>query len=165
MKKILLTLCMVLSLGTVALAGQQNNQLRSLVSSYKGTEGFDVVDLGGVSLGLLKAAARTAAETPEDRAALKLFDGLKCLTVVDFSDAAPEVREKFIRKAERILADGEMLLEARDGGETVRVYGTSSADGTLLEDVAILADNALIFVRGTLRTEQIENLMKQANRD
>ena len=165
MKKILLTLCMVLSLGTVALAGQQNNQLRSLVSSYKGTEGFDVVDLGGVSLGLLKAAARTAAETPEDRAALKLFDGLKRLTVVDFSDAAPEVREKFFRKAERILADGEMLLEARDGGETVRVYGTSSADGTLLEDVAILADNALIFVRGTLRTEQIENLMKQANRD
>ena len=90
---------------------------------------------------------------------------IKRLTVVDFSDAAPQVREKFIRKAERILADGEMLLEARDGGETVRVYGTSSADGTLLEDVAILADNALIFVRGTLRTEQIENLMKQANRD
>ena len=165
MKKILLTLCMVLSLGTVALAGQQNNQLRNLVSSYKGTEGFDVVDLGGVSLGLLKAAARTAAETPEDRAALKLFDGLKRLTVVDFSDAEPAARDKFLRKAKKILNEGEMLMEAKDEGETVRIYGVSSADGNLLEDVAILAEDALIFVRGTIRMDQIATLMKQADRD
>ena len=165
MKKILLTLCMVLSLGTVALAGQQNNQLRNLVSSYKGTEGFDVVDLGGVSLGLLKAAARTAAETPEDRAALKLFDGLKRLTVVDFSEAAPEVKDKFLRKVNRILRSGEMLLEAKDGGETVRIYGTSSNDGNLLEDVALLAGDALIFVRGSIRADQVAALIAQADRD
>ena len=165
MKRLLITLVMLLSLGTAALAGQQNTQLRSLVSSYKGTDGFDIVDLGGVSLSLLKAAARTAAETPEDREALKVFNGLKRLTVVDFSDAAPDVREQFLRKAKRILNSQEMLLEAKDDGETVRIYGSSSDDGTLLEDIAILAGDALIFIRGTIRTEQIEALMKQADRD
>ena len=165
MKKILITLLMLVSLGTAAWAGEQNNQLRNLVSSYKGTEGFDVVDVGGVGLSLLKAAARTAAETEEDRAALKLFNGLKRLTVVDFSEAAPDVKEKFLRKVKRILNGGEMLMEAKDGGgETVRIYGTSSADGSLLEDIAILAEDALIFIRGSIRTDQIEALMKQADK-
>ena len=165
MKKILFTLVMLLGLGTAALAGEQNPQLRSLVSSYKGTEGFEIVDIGGIGLGLLKAAARNAADKPEDREALKLFDGLKRLTVVDFSDAPADMREKFLRKANRILNGCELLIEAKDNDETVRIYGTSSKDGSLLEDIALLAGDALIFIRGTIRTEQITELMKQADRD
>ena len=165
MKKILITLMMLLSLGTAALAGEPNRQLRNLVSDYRGTQGFDVVDIGGLGMSLLKAAARTGAETPEDRAALKLFDGLKRLTVVDFSEAAPEVKDKFRRKVNRILAGQEMLLEAKDGDETVRIYGTSSDDGTLLEDVALIAGNALIFVRGAIRGDQVAALIAQADRD
>jgi hypothetical protein len=155
---------MLLSLGAAARAGEQNPQLRSLVSSYKGTEGFEIVDIGGIGLGLLKAAAKSAAETPEDREALKLFNGLKRLTIVDFSDAAPETREKFLRKANRILQGGEMLMEAKDGDETVRIFGTSSEDGSLLEDIALLAGDALIFVRGSIRADQIGALMKQADK-
>ena len=165
MKKILITLAMLLSLGTVALAGDPHTQLRNLVSEYKGTQGFDVVDFGGLGLGLLKAAARTAAETPEDREALKLFDGLKRLTIVDFEEAAPEVKEKFLRKVNRILNTGEMLLEAKDDGETVRVYGSSSKDGKTLQDIALLADDALIFIRGSIKTDQIEALIDQADHD
>ena len=164
MKKILITLVMLLSLGAAAWAGDQNPQLRSLVSSYKGTEGFDIIDIGGIGLGLLKAAAKTAAETPEDREAIKLMDGLKRLTIVDFSDASPQDREKFLRKANRILTQGEMLMEAKDGGETVRVYGTTTNGGNLLEDIALLGDDALIFIRGSIRTDQVEALMKQADR-
>ena len=155
---------MVLSLGANAWAGGQNAKLRSLVSTYKGTEGFEIVDLGGIGLGLLKAAARSAAESQEDREALKLFSGIKRLTVVDFSDAAPEARDKFLRKANKILKGGEMLMEAKDEGETVRIYGTSSGEGDLLEDIAILAEDALIFVRGTVRMDQVGELMQQADK-
>ena len=165
MKKILITLLMLLSLGTVALAGEPNRQLRNLVSDYRGTEGFDVVDIGGIGLSLLKATAKSAAKTPEDREALNLFNGLKRLTVVDFSDAAPEIKDKFLRKVSRILQSSEMLLEAKDGDETVRIYGTSSDDGNLLEDVALLAGEALIFVRGSIRADQVAALIAQANRD
>ena len=112
MKKILITLLMILSLGTAAQAGRanQNPQLRNLVTSYKGTEGFEIVDLGGVALSLMKAAARSAAETEEDRQAMALFKGIKRLTVVDFSDASDHAREAFLRKANRILDQGEMLM-------------------------------------------------------
>ena len=165
MKKILITLMMLLSLGTAALAGEPHTKLRNLVSDYRETQGFDVVDIGTLGLSLLKAAARTAAETPEDREALKLFNGLKRLTIVDFSEAAPDVKDTFLRKANRILQGSEMLMEAKDGSETVRIYGTSSDDGKLLEDIALLAGDALIFIRGAIRAEQIGALIAQADRD
>ena len=164
MKKILITLMMLLSLGTVALAGEPNRQLRNLVSDYRGTQGFDVVDVGGLGLSLLKAAARTAADSPEDREALRLFNGLKRLTIVDFSEAEPEVKDKFLRKVNRILRSGEMLLEAKDGGETVRIYGTSSDDGNLLEDIVLLADDAIISVRGKIRADLIGELVNEAEK-
>jgi len=163
MKKLLITLLMALGLGSSVLAGEQNLQLNSLVSSYKGTEGFEIVDIGGFGLGLMKAAARTAAETPEDRNAMKLFDGLKRLTVVDFSEATPDLREKFLRKVNRALEGGEMLMEAKDDGETVRIFGTSSDDGVLLKDIVILTEDALISIRGTIRSDQVEALMQQAD--
>ena len=164
MKKILITLLMLLSLGTVALAGEPNRQLRNLVSDYRGTEGFDVVDIGGIGLSLLKATAKSAAKTPEDREALNVFNGLKRLTVVDFSEAAPEIKDKFLRKVSRILQGSEMLLEAKDGDETVRIYGTSSDDGNLLEDIALIAGDALIFVRGAIRGDQVAALIAQADK-
>ena len=155
---------MALSLTTAAWAGDRSGELRSLVSSYKGTEGFEIVDMGGIALSLLRAAARTQVEDAEDRAALDLFNGIKRLTVVDFSDAAPEKKESFLRKARRILSKEELLMEARDGNEKVHIYGTSSKNGEVLEDIVILADEALISVRGSIRTDQIEALMKQANK-
>ena len=164
MKRILITLCMVLSLVPTAWAGSPGGKIRSLVTSFKGTEGFDIVDLGGPALLLLKAAARAEADDPEDRAALDLFRSLKRLTVIDFSEAAPEKREKFLRKLDRILDGEEVLMEAKDGGEKVAIYGLSSKDGSRIEDIIIRADDALISVKGSIRTDQVEALMKQTEK-
>ena len=155
---------MALCLASTAWAGNPGGKLRSLVSSFKGTEGFDIMDLGGPAMLLLKAAARAEVDDPEDRAAMDLFRSLKRLTVVDFSEAAPEKREKFLRKLDRILEGEEVLMEARDGGEKVAIYGLTSKDGSRIDDIIIRADDALISVRGSIRTDQIEALMKQASK-
>ena len=155
---------MALCLASTAWAGNPGGKLRLLVSSFKGTEGFDIVDLGGPAMLLLKAAARAEVDDPEDRAAMDLFRSLKRLTVVDFSEAAPEKREKFLRKLDRILEGEEVLMEARDGGEKVAIYGLTSKDGSRIDDIIIRADDALISVRGSIRTDQIEALMKQASK-
>ena len=155
---------MALCLASTAWAGNPGGKLRSLVSSFKGTEGFDIVDLGGPAMLLLKAAARAEVDDPEDRATMDLFRSLKRLTVVDFSEAAPEKREKFLRKLDRILEGEEVLMEARDGGEKVAIYGLTSKDGSRIDDIIIRADDALISVRGSIRTDQIEALMKQASK-
>ena len=155
---------MALCLASTAWAGNPGGKIRSLVTSFKGTEGFDVVDLGGPAMLLLKAAARAEVDDPEDRAAMDLFRSLRRLTVVDFSEAAPEKREKFLRKLDRILEGEEVLMETRDGGEKVAIYGLTSKDGSRIDDIIIRADDALISVRGSIRTDQVEALMKQASK-
>ena len=154
---------MALCLVGEAWAGNPGGKLRSLVSSFKGTEGFDVVDLGGPALLLLKAAAGAEDDDPEDRAAMDLFNGLKRLTVVDFSEAAPEKREKFLRKALPILEGEEILMEVKDAGEKLSIYGTSSRDGSRYQDIILLADDALISIKGSIRADQVGELMKQAS--
>ena len=162
MKKILFTLCLALSLSTMAWAGNRNTELRSLVSSYKGTEGFDIVNVRGPMMSLLRAAARSEADDPEDRAALDLLSKLKSITVVDFSEAAPQRREAFLQKARKILSRDEVLLEARDGEDHVCIYGVVS--DKRIQDIVILADDALISFRGSIRSDQIDALMSQAKK-
>jgi hypothetical protein len=155
---------MALSLLPMAWAGNPSGKIRTLVNEYRDEPGFEVVDMGGLALGLLRAAARTQVETPEDRIALDLFSAVKRLTVLDFSDAEAVRKDKFIRKVKRLLADEEVLLEAKDGGQTVKVYGLSSEDGNILEDIILLAEDTLISLKGKIRMDQLGELMDKVNR-
>ena len=163
MKKILLTLCLVLSLVPTAWAGTPTGKLRTLVNEFRDEPGFEIVDMGPLALGLIRAAARTEAKNDDDRKALQVFKDIKRLTVLDFSDADAAHKEKFLRKAKRILADEEMLMEAKDDGETVRIYGLSNVSD-ILEDVIILAGDALISVHGKIRADLVGELINQAEK-
>ena len=170
---------MVLCLVPTAWAGNPAGKLRTLVNEFRDEPGFEVVDMGPVALGLIRAAARGEVKTEDDRKALhargevkteddrkalQVFKDIKRLTILDFSDAEASRKEKFLRKAKRVLADEEMLMEAKDGGETVRVYGLSNAAGDILEDIILLADDALISVRGKIRADLIGELVNQAEK-
>ena len=163
MKKILLTLCLVLCLVPTAWAGTPTGKLRTLVNEFRDEPGFEIVHMGPLALGLIRAAARTEAKNDDDRKALQVFKDIKRLTVLDFSDADAAHKEKFLRKAKRILADEEMLMEAKDDGETVRIYGLSNV-GDILEDVIILAGDALISVHGKIRADLVGELINQAEK-
>ena len=134
------------------------------MNEFRDEPGFEVVDMGPVALGLIRAAARGEVKTEDDRKALQVFKDIKRLTILDFSDAEASRKEKFLRKAKRVLADEEMLLEAKDGGETVRVYGLSNAAGDILEDIVLLADDAIISVRGKIRADLIGELVNEAEK-
>jgi hypothetical protein len=164
MKKIFLTLCMVLSLLPAAWAGNPAGKLRTLVNEFRNEPGFEMVDMGPVALGLIRVAARGEVKTEDDRKALQVFKDIKRLTILDFSDAEASRKEKFLRKAKRVLAEEEMLMEAKDGGETVRIYGMSNAAGDILEDIILLADDALISVRGKIRADLVGELVNQTEK-
>ena len=155
---------MVLCLVPTAWAGDRTGQLRTLVNEFRNEPGFEVVDMGPVALGLIRAAARGEVKNDDDRKALQVFKDIKRLTILDFSDADEAHKEKFLRKAKRILADEEMLMEAKDDGETVRIYGLSNAAGNILEDIIILAGDALISVRGKIRADLVGELINQAEK-
>ena len=134
------------------------------MNEFRNEPGFEMVDMGPVALGLIRAAARGEVKTEDDRKALQVFKDIKRLTILDFSDAEASRKEKFLRKAKRVLAEEEMLMEAKDGGETVRIYGMSNAAGDILEDIILLADDALISVRGKIRADLVGELVNQAEK-
>ena len=154
---------MVLCLVPTAWAGTPTGKLRTLVNEFRDEPGFEIVDMGPLALGLIRAAARTEAKNDDDRKALQVFKDIKRLTVLDFSDADAAHKEKFLRKAKRILADEEMLMEAKDDGETVRIYGLSNVSD-IREDVIILAGDALISVHGKIRADLVGELINQAEK-
>ena len=155
---------MVLCLVPTAWAGNPSGKIRTLVNDFRDQPGFEVVEMGPIALGLIRAAARGEVKNEDDRKALQVFKDIKRLTILDFSDAEASRKEKFLRKAKRVLAEEEMLMEAKDGGETVRIYGMSNAAGDILEDIILLADDALISVRGKIRADLVGELVNQAEK-
>ena len=55
-------------------------------------------------------------------------------------------------------------MEVKDAGEKLSIYGTSSRDGSRYQDIILLADDALISIKGSIRADQVGELMKQASK-
>ena len=155
---------MVLSLVPTAWAGDRTGKLRTLVNEFRDEPGFEVVEMGPIALGLFRAAAHGEVKNEDDRKALQVFKDIKRLTVLDLSDAEAALKERFLRKANRILADEDVLMEAKDEGETVRIYGLSNAAGDILQDIIILAGDALISVHGKIRADLVGELIQQSEK-
>lgn len=133
----------------------------SLVQEYRTTEGFDVVSVGSLGMGLVKIIANIAADTPEDKAALSILDGLNKVVVVDYGAMDHGRKESFVADVEALLKNAEMILEAKDEGDTVRIYGTASEDGNKISDLMVFTpeENTLVCLLGSISAEKIGELM------
>ncbi|MBR1569452.1 MAG: DUF4252 domain-containing protein [Bacteroidales bacterium] len=161
MKKALITLIMVLGTLGCAWAGKPA-KVESLANKYKNAEGFEVVTLGRVGLSLIKIAAVSGGDLDEeDRAALSAFSGIRKITIVDFENTAAGVKERFCRELEKILQGMELILEAKDNGENLRIYGVDKG-GTIRDCILYSGDGALICTRGSIDLEHLGKLMEMA---
>lgn len=133
----------------------------SLVQEYKKAEGFDVVSVGSLGMGLVKIIANITADTPEDKAALSILNGLNKVVVVEYGAMDPGCRESFVTEVEALLKNAEIILEAKDEGDIVRIYGTASDDGKKISDLMVFTpeDNTLICLLGSISAEKIGELM------
>ena len=97
----------------------------------------------------------------EDRAALKAFNGIKKLVIVDFESASDKVKKDFTRKLEKLLSKMELVMEAKDGGETMSIYGTDDGD-SIRDCILYSSDGALIIAKGRINLDNIGELMEMA---
>ena len=163
MKKALLTVIIALAAGLSAWAGKPA-KVYNLVNQYKHNEGFEVVSLGRLGTTLLKGVISLSASEmdAEDKAALKVFTDIKRVVIVDFEDVQPSVKEHFSRKVEKILDDMELILEASEDGDRVRIYGVE--DGSRVKDCILYSsDGALIITEGGIDFDKVARLMELQN--
>lgn len=161
MKKLLITLTILLA-GTLAWAGNPAAKVQTLVNEFRHNEGFDGITLGPLGLSLVKTLALSDSDMDaEDREVLKAFTHIRRLSILDFEDARPDVKERFVSRVKKILEGMELILEAKDDGSRLSIYGIDS--GKEIKD-CILFDpsGTLICVRGSVT---VEKLMAAVNND
>lgn len=161
MKKAFFTVIAALTTLVSACAGTAasgNTALDNLVNEFKDKGGIEVVAMGPTALSLVKSAAVIAGDLDkEDRQAVKLFKGIKRLVVVDFEDMNFGPKQEFTAKLDELLGTMSLILEAKDDGDTVRIYGKE--DGDLINDCIIYADEALIYVSGGVNMNEVNALI------
>ena len=169
MKKLIsIIMLVVMTAGTGishAAAAADKDGVAGLIRKYEGKEGFEIISFGNLSMGLVKLVANLSAESQEDKEALDILDGINKFVVVEYEEASPERKMAFNKEMSAILKDAEKMIEIKDGGDSVDIYGTLSKDGEKIIDVIIHIPEDCTFVCffGNIRTEDLGDVVKMAN--
>lgn len=165
MKRFLLITCILL-LPLSAWAGKnvQKTQLASFISEYRHCEGVELVQLGTFATAAVRAMVRLGASDDEDsRQAISMLKGIRRLTVLDYEDAPDSIKEKMSRRLDRILNGSELLMEAKDGDDVMKMYGVLDKKGENVSDFVLYTpgDCALICIFGKVSMKAIAEIMKE----
>lgn len=133
-----------------------------LIGRYEGKEGFEVVSFGNVAMGLVKLLANAAAEDQEEKEALDILDGIHKFVAVEYYGASADRKAAFNREMSELLRNTEKIMEVKDSGDSVDIYGTLSKDGDRINDIIIHVPEDCTFVCffGNIRTEDLGDIVK-----
>ena len=171
MRKIVtILLIIVLAVGSGMPAEATQKKVNSaavtgLVNEYHMEEGFTTVSVGSFGVGMIKALARMSAQTEEERQAIALMDKLNKVLVIEYNDASQEVRESFGRKVNALFDGAEKIIEIKEDGSTVNIYGTFADDGDSIDDLIMFIpeDCTMICLFGSISAQKVADLMAAAN--
>ena len=127
--------------------------IQNLVNQYRYREDIDVISVGPMGMSLLRVVAGASSGLDKDVLdLLRLTRGVKRITIVDFEDS--DVRDHLAGKIERELEGMELIMEAKDDGERVQIFGHD--DGKTIRDfILYTSEGTLILTRGTVDAEKI----------
>lgn len=164
MKKTITILCfLALSLSAMAGKNISKTQLAALVSDYRRCDGVELVQLGSLATSALKTVIRASAKDDPDAAeALQLLDGIRQLTVFEYEDCSSAVKEKISRRIDRILSESDLLIETKDGSDTMRMYGVVDENGDTVRDFVLHTPGscALICIFGKVSMKAVSKMME-----
>ena len=168
MKKYLLILLLLLPLTASAARPQKRvsqRELSSIVSEFRHCDGVEVMRLGRLGTALVKGiAVHIDDEDDEDvREIRRALRGIKDVTVMEYDDASPEVRERLNRRLSRVLDKREVLMEVKDDGEKVQIFGVLDEATGLVRDIVFHSpsDCALICMFGSLPLDVVGKIAAQ----
>lgn len=164
MKKVLLIAAILLPLiAPAATAGNvSNSKISSFISECRRYDGVEVVQLGGLAAMAIKGTIRAAAgNDPDARDLLRVISHIKKVIVLDYDDCAPAVRDKINRKLDRILADSDLLLETREDGQAMQIYGVIDERAGTVRDFVMhdASGSSLICLLGSISIDKLSRVL------
>lgn len=171
MKKLFILIALTVLVPMTVFAGNSRetrstgSQILTLISEYSYEDGFEVVKVGGLGTSIIKKviAASMDFSDPEQMAINELISGIKKVTLVEYDGCAPEVKSNINRKLDIILPKEDILMDIKEDGSSVRLYGLVSEEGGYLEDFILHApdENAVICLFGSISMNALSKLLTE----
>ena len=164
MKKLLLILgLMVPMLAAAATFGNRasKNRIGSFIADCRHYEGAEVVHLGSFATSLGKGILKIVSiDDPEAREMLKMIKDVRSLYVLSYENCSKSVHAKVNSRLEKMLEGSQMLMEAKDGDDKMRIYGIVDEDGEKVSDFILHTPSecAVICILGSISTEAVAKL-------
>ena len=167
MKKYVLILLLLLPLTASAARPQKKvsqREVASIVSEFRHCDGVEVMRLGWLGTALVKGVAVHIDDEDGDmREIRQALRGIKGVTVMEYDGASPEIRERVSRRLARVLDKREVLMEVKDDGKKVQIFGVLDEATGLVRDIIFHApgEGALICMFGSLPMDVVGKIAAQ----
>ena len=164
LKRLLLIFCILFPVATMAstpVKRVSKSRITSFMSECRHYDGVEVVRLGRITTGALRGVIRLAAVgDPDARNALRLMKGVNGVAVFDFEDCSEYDKSRITRRLDRILSGSEVLMEASDGGDKMRIYGVVDETADKVRDFVLYtpSDCALICIFGSISLDAVARI-------
>ncbi len=134
---------------------QTFNQLCKVAKQVDKIEGVESFKIGGLLMTAFKAMAKAEMKSEDDDDSALSAEALKNLSamlMVDFSEASERNRTDIANRFSAVLEeDADLIMEAYDEGEQVRMYGKVDEEKGIVEDMVIFcSDGSLMAFCGKL---------------
>ncbi len=136
-------------------------RIAAAISQCRNYDGVEMVELGRIKTAALKGVIRIAAMGDSDaRDALALMKGIHRITILDYEDSSDADKARIEQRLECALSGSEMLMEASDGGDKMRIYGVVEERAEIVRDFVLYApsDCALICIFGSISMDTIAKI-------
>ena len=146
-------------------SGGRNTRVSAIVSELSMAEGTNVVQMGSIATSLLKKLIARSVDlnNPEEAAFLEAIKGVKRFTIIEYGDCDENTKDRLVRRLGRALPEEDILMDIKDGGQSMRLYGVVSEDGRTLKDFILHSPegNALICMFGTISLDGISKFIEE----
>ncbi len=150
----------------ISFASTQTNtkeQLTTIMDQYGHKDGVEAVKIGRMALAALRGAARIGASgDKEAKEAIRFMNAIKSVNILEFDSCSKALQNEIEKKVTAMLKYSELLIEASDGSDKMKIYGTMSESNNTVSDLILYtpSDHAVICLIGMFSVDDLNQLKK-----
>ncbi len=170
---------MILALATFTLSSAATDggkkvprsEIKSIVKEFKRYDDFESITIGKFMMNLIKSIEKMDVENMDDDDSkdfeniMNLMKSLDGMIAADYEDCSEDVKTKFNSRMTKALEGVELLMESKDGGDHVYIYGGITKGGEEIKDLIIYSpeEGNFMCLLGTLKVEHLAEFAKSSD--
>lgn len=144
-------------------ASVDNSELSSLVNEYRHVDGFHAIRVGSMGTSIAKMILKSVAKEDKDAQLVSnIAEGVRKVVIIEYDDASTADKDAFTARFKDCIRNSELLLEAKDDDDMVKLYGITTEDGSAIRDIILYtpSENAVVCMFGKVEMNDVSKLIE-----